>query len=193
MIMNAQLLILVAGHNATGKSTLTKEIISELDINLVNGDVIREMLISNIKFYSDTHYSYPNKKINSANKIVSVFRTELIKELLIQKQSVIIDGAGITRKTRNEFLELVNYCNKKIITIIIETILEEDKLLIRLKERDNKNKQHRWVKFYNDIRKEKYEPVDNSEADFILKYSQNHSKEIIQAIKNIMHKNRGAK
>ncbi|MCK5024998.1 MAG: hypothetical protein KAS15_00295, partial [Nanoarchaeota archaeon] len=123
----------------------------------------------------------------------SVFRTELIKELLIQKQSVIIDGAGITRKTRNEFLELVKYGNKKIITIIIETILEEDKLLIRLKERDNKNKQHRWVKFYNDIRKEKYEPVDNSEADFILKYSQNHSKEIIQAIKNIMHEKKSAK
>ena len=187
MIMNTQLLILVVGHNTSGKSTLTKEIISELDINRINGDVIREMLISNIKFYSDTHYSYPNKKIDSANKILSVFRTELIKELLIQKQSVIIDGAGITRKTRNEFLKLVNYGNKNIITIIIETILEEDKLLIRLKERDNKNKQHKWVKFYNDIRKEKYEPVDNSEADFILKYNQNHSKEIIQAIKNIMH------
>ncbi len=187
MIMNAQLLILVAGHNATGKSTLTKEIISEFDINQVNGDVIREMLISNIKFYSNTHYSYPNEKILSANKVGSIFITELIKELLIQKQSVIIDGVGITRERRNKFLALVNDCNKKIITIIIETILEEDKLLIRLKKRDNKNKQHRWVEFYKDIKKEKYESIDDSEADFILKYNQNNSKEIIQAIKNIMH------
>ncbi len=30
--MNKQLLILLSGHNASGKSTLAKEIVSELDI-----------------------------------------------------------------------------------------------------------------------------------------------------------------
>lgn len=184
--MNRQLLILLSGHNASGKSTLAKEIISELDINRVNGDVVRDMLISNIKFYSDTHYSYPNKKIKSANKIVSIFRIELIKELLSQNQSVIIDGAGITKEARNNYLKLVNHCNKKITTIMIEATLKEDELLTRLKDRDNKNKQHRWIDLYKDIRKEKYEPIDNGETDFVFKYNQNNSKEIIQAIKNII-------
>lgn len=63
--MNKQLLILLSDHNASGKSTLTKKILSELDINRVNGNIIKDVLISNVKFYSDTHYSYPNEKIQS--------------------------------------------------------------------------------------------------------------------------------
>ena len=184
--MSKQLLILLSGHNASGKSTLTKEIISELDISRVNGDVVRDMLISNVKFYSDTHCSYPNEKIKSANKIVSVFRIELAKELLSQNQSVIIDGAGITKEKRNNYLKLANHCNKEIVTIMIEAVLEEDKILSRLKNRNKKNKQYRWVDFYKDIRKKEYESVDDSEADFVLKYNQNNSKEIIQAIRDIM-------
>ena len=183
--MNKQLLILLSGHNASGKSTLAEEIVSEFDISRANGDMLRDMLISNVKFYSDTHYSYPNKKIKSANKIVSIFRMELIKELLSQNQSVIIDGAGITKEKRNNYLKLADHCNKEITTIIIEATLNEDKLLARLKDRDNKNKQHRWIDLYKNIRKEKYEPVDNSEADLVLKYNQDNSKEIIQAIKNV--------
>ena len=185
-MMSKQLLILVSGHNATGKSTISKEIVSKLDINRVNGDLMRDFLILNIKYYSDTHYSYPNEKINSVNKIVSIYRNEIIAELLSKHQSVIIDGAGITQKNRKEYLNLVKSSNNKIITIIIEVILDEDELLNRLKDRDNKNKQHRWVDLYHDIRKEKYESVDESEADIVLKYNQNNSKEIIQAIKDIL-------
>ena len=103
LLMKSQLLILVAGHNASGKSTLSKEIESNLDISRVNGDIIRDMIINNVKYYSDTHYSYPNEKINSANKIISMFRKELIKELLSQNQSVMIDGAGITKERRKVY------------------------------------------------------------------------------------------
>lgn len=187
--MPKQLLMLVTGHNASGKSTISKKIESEFNISIVSGDVIRDMVISNVKFYSDTHYSYPNEKIKSVNKVGSIFRKELIKELLSQNESVIVDGAGIAKEERNNYLQLLtNKDDKKIITIIIETVLKEDELLSRLKDRDTKNKQHRWLDFYKDIRKERYEEVNSSEADFILKYNQNNSKEIIQEIKNIIEK-----
>lgn len=183
--MNKQLLILLSGHNASGKSTLAKEIVSELDINRVNGDIVRDMLTANVKFYSDIHYSYPSDKTISASEVTSVFKKELVRELLFQDQSVLIDGAGITGEARNNYLALVNNYNKEIITIIIEAVLEEDELLARLSDRDKKDKKHRWVDFYRDIRKKEYESVENSEADLVLKYDQKNSREIIQAIKDI--------
>ena len=183
--MKSQLLILISGHNASGKSTLSKEIESQLNISRVNGDIIRDLVINNVRYYSDTHYSYPNSKIKSANKAISIFRKELIKELLLQNQSILIDGAGITQERRKAYLDLKNCSSKNIITIIIEVIVEENILLNRLKKRDNKNKKHKWIDFYKDIRKEKYESVKKNEADFILKYDQNNSKEIIQSIKKI--------
>ena len=183
--MNKQLLILLSGHNASGKSTLAKKMVSELGINLVNGDLIRNMLTDNVKFYSDIHYSYLSDKTISAGKVISVFRKELTKELLFQDQSVLIDGAGITKKARNNYLKLIDNYNKEIITIIIEAILEEDELLARLSDRDKKDMRYRWVDFYRDIRKKEYEPVENSEADLVLRYNQNNSREIIQAIKKI--------
>ncbi|MCK5332761.1 ATP-binding protein [Candidatus Parcubacteria bacterium] len=181
-----QILILVIGHNASGKSTLTKKIISQFDLNRVNGDVIRDLLISSVKFYSDMHYSYPNKKNESAGKIVFVFRRQLVKELLSQNQSIIVDGAGITKHGRNKYFLLAKEHRKKIKTVIIEAVLDENELLTRLKKRDNKKKQFRWINNYKEIRKERYEPVENTEADFVLKYNQHNSEEIIQAIEDIM-------
>ncbi|MCK5084594.1 MAG: nucleoside monophosphate kinase [Candidatus Pacebacteria bacterium] len=186
--MNRQLLILLSGHNASGKSTLAKKIVSELDINQVNGDIVRNMLIANVKFYSDIHYSYPSDRTISASKVISVFRKELVRELLFQDQSVLIDGAGITKKARTNYLKLIDNCNKEIIIIMIEAILEEDELLARLSDRDKKDKKHRWVDFYRDIRKKEYEPVENSEADLVLRYDQKNSREIIQAIKDIYNR-----
>jgi len=184
--MKSQLLILISGHNASGKSTLAKKIESQFDISRVNVDIIRDLVINNIKYYSDTHYSYPNSKIKSANKVISIFRKELIKELLLQNQSVLIDGAGITQERRRAYLYLKNSSSNPIKTIIIEATIDENTLLNRLKNRDNKNNRHKWIDFYKDIRKEKYETVEKKEANFILKYNQNNSKKIIQAIKDIL-------
>ena len=50
--MKSQIMILIVGHNASGKSTLSKKLASELQINIINGDMIRDMLISKIRFYN---------------------------------------------------------------------------------------------------------------------------------------------
>ncbi|MFA6353313.1 MAG: AAA family ATPase [Candidatus Paceibacterota bacterium] len=178
--------ILVIGQNASGKSTISREIESKLKINKISLDDVRDLLISKIRFYSDTHYSYPNKKIDSVNKLVYAFREQLVKELLSNKQSIVVDGGGIIRKIRKKHLSLAKNINPKIITVIIETKIEEKELLKRLSKRDLKNEKLKWVKFYKDIRKRAYEPVKNTEADCVLEYNQKNSKEIIKKLRKII-------
>jgi len=183
--MNKQLLILVCGHITSGKTTLSKKIESAIHLNKVNGDIIRDMLVANINFYTGTNFSYcdQNCKTMSANKVTALCRYSIIKELLSQGQSVLVDGGGINKEKRNQYIQLAKGNGHKIITIIIEAVAKEKVLLARLKKRDSQNKQHRWFDFYK--RHKKYEPVDSSEADFILTYNQNNRPEIIKTIKSI--------
>lgn len=138
--MRKQFLILIFGHFASGKTTLAKKIEKEFNFSRVNSDDIRDFLISKIKHYSGAHYSYYNDKINSANRVVSKFKDYLIKELLRQGQSLIIDGGRKTRDKRKKYVRLKKICSKKLISIIIETKLDEKKIIKRLKSRDAKNK-----------------------------------------------------
>ena len=178
--------ILVVGHNASGKSTISREIERNLKINRISVDNVRDLLISDIKFYQDTHYSYPNKKIESANKIVYAYRKELIKELLYNKQSIVLDGGGIVRNRRKKYLSFAKKVNSKIVTVIIETRIDEKELLERLSNRDKKGKHLKWVKFYKDIRKDGYDKVDPSEADYVFEYNQKNSKDLIKELKKII-------
>jgi len=180
-----KIFILVVGQNASGKSTISREIESKLKINKISVDNVRDLLISRIRFYSDTHYSYPNRKIESANRVVYAYREQIVKELLSNKQSIILDGGGIVRKRRKNYLFLAKNINPKIITVIIETKIEEKELLKRLSKRDKKGSHLKWVKFYKNIRKRAYEPVKNTKADYVLVYIQKNSKEIINILKKL--------
>ena len=186
--MAKQCLILVIGHNASGKTMLSNRILKHFNINRVNGDDVRDFLISKIHYYSDMHYSYPNPKIKSANKVVTTFREELIRELLSQGESVLVDGGGITKESRKKYMELKKISSQKIITVIIELDVEEKILLQRLKHRDKSNKNHRWIDLYNDIRKDKYEEVTNDEADHVLKFNQDNPDAILERMRDIVNK-----
>ena len=186
--MAKQCLILVIGHNASGKTMLSNRILKHFNINRVNGDDVRDFLISKIHYYSDMHYSYPNPKIKSANKVVNIFREELIRELLSQGESVLVDGGGITKESRKRYLELKNISSRKVITVIIELDIEENILLQRLKHRDKSNRNYRWVDLYDDIRREKYEEVTDDEADYVLKLNQDNSDAIIERMSDIVNR-----
>jgi len=186
--MAEQCLILVVGHNASGKTMLSNKIIKHFNINRVNGDDVRDFLISKIRYYSDMNYSYPNPKIRSANKVVTIFRKELIRELLSQGESVLVDGGGITKESRKKYMELKKISSQKMITVIIESDIEENMLLQRLKHRDKSNRNHRWVDLYDDIRKGKYEGVTNDEADHVLKFNQDNSDAILKRMRDIVNK-----
>jgi len=185
--MKNQYLILVVGHNASGKTTLSKEIVCNFKfLNKVSGDDIRNFLKSNILFYNDSDFSHWNKKSSSIFKIVPSFRDSLIKELLLQGESVLLDGGGITRKGRSKFLKLKKG-GDKIGTIIIEARLEENKLLKRLEKRIKNNPKEKWIDFYYEKRKPFYETVSKIEADHVLYFNQN-KKEIINKLKKILKK-----
>ncbi len=186
--MSQQTLILIFGHNASGKTTLAKKIVEQLDVSRVNGDDIRDFLISKIRYYADAIYSYPSPKIRSANISVNVFRKVIIEELLKQGESVLVDGAGITKERRRNRLIFAEALPEKAQTVIIECVLSETELLDRLRERDKKSAKDKWVDFYKDIRKEQYDRVSTDESDFVFHYDQKNGDEIISDLREILRR-----
>lgn len=181
-----QVLILVRGHMSSGKSRLTEKLIKDLDLNInrINADLIRDFLISNLKFYSNINYSYPTEQTFSLNKITKPFKLSIIKELIDQKQSLIIDVGALTKESRKENLAYAK--ENKYLTIIINCELEEKVLLERLKIREKENPGHKWVSFYNDISKKRFEEISDDEADYILTYNQNNYEEIKNKLEKII-------
>ena len=65
-------------------------------------------------------------------------------------------------------------------------LIDEKDLLKRLKKRDVKRKDDRWVEFYKNNRKDLYNPIQDNEADHVLYYNQNNLAEIIKQLKKII-------
>jgi len=181
--MKNQFLIFVIGHNSSGKTFISKKIADSLKISRINNDLMRAFVIKNIHFYNNTTTSYLGKKIKSINKSVYKFSHSLIVELLGQKQSVLVDGLNIIKKDRSVYLQTFD---KNVTRIIIETQIDEKDLLKRLKKRDVKSKDDRWVEFYKNNRKDLYNPIQDNEADHVLYYNQNNLAEIIKQLKKII-------
>jgi adenylate kinase family enzyme len=176
--------IIVIGHNAAGKSTLSKKLINTFKLNRVNGDIVRDLIIENIDYYSDINYSHFTEKVHSMNKITDVFRQSLLQELIQVKAPILIDGASVTKKARARYLDLV-INNKSYTTIIIEASVEEKKLIERLKNRDKNNIGHQWFQQYIQKKKAMYELVDITESDHYVKYNQNNFEEITKELKKV--------
>jgi len=98
-------------------------------------------------------------------------------------QSILIDGGKINAKIRKQQFA---YFTQPITKVIIEASVEEEELLRRLKKRDEDNPRARWVDFYQDIRKAEYGSVEDSEADYVLRYTQDNAEEIIAKLREIM-------
>ncbi len=185
--MKGQYLILIVGHNASGKTTLASELLGFFgDINRVSNDDIRELLMSKVSYFSDTNHSYTSHKSGTMNNIAYAYKEVLAKELLSAGQSILIDGGGITKEKRKENLSFARHACEKITTLIIEVEIDEKKLLERLFERNKKNKNHKWVDFYQNIRKKQYETVAENEADYVLKFNQHNKEKIISKLKKIL-------
>ncbi|NQZ84360.1 MAG: nucleoside monophosphate kinase [Nanoarchaeales archaeon] len=179
-------LILLFGHNSSGKSTISKEMLKYFELSRVNGDEIREFLKDKINYFKDSNYSYPNEKISKVNILVTQLRIDLIKELINSNQNILIDGSGIKKSARKKFTQLVKD-NKKYKTIIIETKISEIELLKRLMKRDLSNSNDKWVYHYEEFRKERYESLSKSEGDFCLEYNQKNLDELILNLKEIIN------
>ncbi len=177
--------IVVFGHNASGKSTFTKKILEKFRLNRVNGDIVRDLIIKNIDYYSDINYSYFTEKAASMNKITDKFRLTLLEELINKKEPILIDGSSVAKRTRTRYLELVRN-NSNYVTIIIEVSVDEEVLIQRLKERDRNNQGHKWLQQYTGKKKDMYEPVEETESDYYLKYNQENFDEIVAELNIII-------
>lgn len=185
--MKGQYFIIIAGQNASGKTTLAAEIAKEFAVNIISNDSVRDLLASKIPFFSDSQgCSYLNEKSRAMSAVAHAHNIELVKQLLLAGESVLLEGSGISKKRRAEKLKLTEFAIKKIKTVIIEIQIPEDELLRRLKLRDDENQGHRWVDFYNDVKKAEFESVSNDEADYVLKYDQNNREAIMAKLREIL-------
>jgi len=179
-------LIGFVGLQASGKTTFAKEIAGEFGLNYVRTDSIRDFLIKNITYYHAADYSYHNPLIDSANKIVTTVCDDIIRELLSQEQSLILDSCG-NKKTKRKvrFDKAKTNCpNLKIIIIYVKA--DEKSVLLRLKERDRKTKQ-KWVQNYESFWKKNYEVPDKNEADYLLVYDGKNKQQIIDQVAEIIN------
>ncbi|MCB1595966.1 MAG: nucleoside monophosphate kinase [Xanthomonadales bacterium] len=177
--------IVVFGHNASGKSTFTKKLLNQFKLNRVNGDIVRDLIIENTNYYSDINYSYFTEKAASMNRVTDNFRLSLLKELIDNKAPILIDGSSVARRTRTRYLDLVKD-NNNYVTIIIEISIPEKELISRLKERDENNKDHQWLNQYIEKKKAMYEPVNKTESNYYLKYTQDNFEEVVKELNIIV-------
>lgn len=179
-------LIGLVGLQACGKTTLAKEIAKKFKLNHVRTDAVREFLINNITYYTDSNYSYYNPLINSANRIVAAFRNAIMTELLMQDQSLILDSCGNTKVKRKIRFDVAkkNCSNLKI--IIIHVKVDEKVILSRLKERDKK-KGDKWIHSYETFWKKTFEVPKKGEADLVLTYDTTNKKQIMDELAKIVN------
>ncbi len=182
----SQVFIGITGLQATGKTTLAKKIVKEFNINHVRTDAIRDFLIKELTYYHDADYSHHNPKIDSANVIVANCRDMTVKELLKQKQSVMLDACGSTRAKRKERIKNVKRANPDIKTILIHVKEKHEKIISRLSERDAETG-HKWVEYFKKFWVENYEEPTEDEADYII-VAENNDTKVIKKLREIIKK-----
>ena len=57
--MKGLYLIMVIGHNSSGKTVVSKKIADIFKLSMVNNDLIRSFISKNIRYYKDLIFSYP--------------------------------------------------------------------------------------------------------------------------------------
>ena len=179
-----QVFIGTTGHWAAGKTTLARKLAKRFDMDLIRGDAVRDFLIKEISFYKDAQYSHHNPLIDSANKVGRKFKLSLMKELIKQGRSVLVDSAGYVKEKRKVHLNLVKKINPKIITILINTQENNNIIVERLKERDRKMG-WKWEETHDKIRKKTFQEPTSEEADHILTFDQKNYDEIVSKLEKI--------
>lgn len=177
----AQLFINVIGHNASGKTFVSKKLTDKFSLNRVSGDDFRMFLYEHVSYFEDQNNSYPTKKNIVMRPLVNAYRSKLIMLLLEADQSIVSDGSSFTRSIRKKYFSKMKAERPELTIVIIWADLPEPELLERLAERDKQSKA-RWVDMYNNYRKAEFEPPEASEADLLLVYNQKNYEEIEQKI-----------
>jgi predicted kinase len=181
----AQLFINVIGHNASGKSTLSRKLTKALPLNRVNADDFRQFIFDNIPYFKGTDSSFPNHRFTILGDIFNHYRFELCWVLLQEKQNVLLDGSGYKDTTRAKYLPQVKEKFPEVIRVIIWCQLPEPELLERLTER-NKTQGDKWLRQYHEIKKPGFVSPSENEAEIVLNYTQDNFDEILGKLKELL-------
>ena len=176
-----QLFINVVGHNSSGKTTLAKKLEADLDLNRVSGDDFREFVHTHIAYFKDTDMSYPNKRYTELNPLVLQYRFDLSWILLRAGQNVLFDGSGATREYRARYLTQVLEDFPEVTRVIILANVPEQELRDRLERRGKK-----WLKQYEDLKKQSFEPPEKGEAEIVLRYDQHNYDVIKESLEKLL-------
>lgn len=167
----AQLFVNIIGHNSSGKTTLAQKLAKEFGFNRVNGDNFRKFVYENIAYFKNTDLSFPNERYRQLNPLVVHYRIELTKILLRADQNVIFEGSGNTPEHRARYLKEIRTNFPEVKRVIIWVDIDEEKLLKRLKERDE-GTGTQWTRMYQEIKKQTFVPPHDHETDAVLRYDQ---------------------
>ena len=157
----------VTGLPAAGKSHFARKITKKFNLNHIRTDAIRDFLIKELNYYHDTQYSHSNPKISSANVIVKDIKRAIMKELLTQGQTVLLDSVGKEKAKRDMNLEFIRGISKDIKIIIMVVKAKEEDVLSRLKKRDKSGKT-KWIETYKTRWSKTYDEPTADEADYLI-------------------------
>ncbi len=127
------MLIIINGHPATGKTTIAKQISSELKIPLVTRDAIKELIFDNVGI-KDREWS---KKVGGASYDIFF---HLIDELLKNNKDLIIDSPLKAEFDNQRFQDLQKKYNTQMTQILCYA--DGQVLLDRFIKRSNSDERH---------------------------------------------------
>lgn len=170
------ILVLLVGHNGSGKSSLAAKLQQDFQhINVVGGDELREYIKSTIPFFSDLDYSFPDEKNTLLNPVIHNYRSLLTHQLLKAGQTVLFDASNFSKAMRTSRILEVKDLPCKV--AILYCSANDELLQKRLSARGAQ-----WLRQYQQIKKEMFEPPTADECDEVITFDQDNYQEVKQKL-----------
>lgn len=182
----ATALINVVGHNSAGKTTLSKKLADDLDLERINGDDFRLFIYDHFNYFANEKLGKKSPKNDQLNVFLVQYRQAITNILLTGGCSVIIDGSGATKHIRQLYLQKVAEDFPAVKRVIIYAHIDEEELIQRLKSRDQSQDEAVWLEHYHSVRRQQFEHPTKDEADELLVYDQHNYESILGSLRQIL-------
>ena len=180
-------LVITAGHNSSGKTTLTKKLSDDLGISVVEGDDYRRFLRDTVSYFQNLDFTHPNPLAAIASELTHIHRISTCRALLTNDQPVIHCSAMPTKEGRSELKKNLSADIDDVKVIFLYAKLDDATLLERLRERDQNDPDAiGWEKHYVDIKRDMFEEPTEDECDELLIYDQSNYEYVRDRLSHLM-------
>lgn len=146
--MGENLMIIVSGASATGKTTLSKDLSRKFDLPVINKDEIKELLFDNIGI-KDTEWAL---KLGAASFELTFF---FVEKMLQAGKPFIVEGNFDNKYSTKSFMDIKSRVNYQALQLYCHA--EEETLYERYIIRDNSGNRHpghiRLVRSFEDYKR----------------------------------------